>query len=76
MNREPWRDDTRRATEVHRRHCDALKKTLLAKTSKIPPNWDGMEIRQWVMDCAEDAWVSKMDKTRMYRYQLAQIYGL
>ena len=24
-------------------NCDALKKTLLAKASKIPPNWDGME---------------------------------
>ena len=57
--------------------CDAFKKTLLAKASKIPPNWDGMEIRQWVMDCAKDAWVSKMDKTRMHRDQMAkQVYGL
>jgi hypothetical protein len=32
---------------------------------------------QWVMDWAKDAWVSKMDKTRMHRYQMAkQIYGL
>ena len=58
-------------------NCDALKKTLLAKASKVPPNWDSMEIRQWVMDCAKDAWVSKMDKTRTHRYQMAkQIYGL
>jgi hypothetical protein len=57
--------------------CEASKKTLLAKASKLPPNWDGMEIRQWVMDCAKDAWVSKMDKTRMHRYQMAkQLSGL
>ena len=31
----------------------AFKRTLLAKASKIPPNWDSMEIRQWVMDCAK-----------------------
>jgi hypothetical protein len=52
-------------------NCDACKKGLLAKASKIPPNWDSMEIRQWVMDCAKDAWVSKMDKTRMHHYQMA-----
>ena len=29
------------------------------------------------MDCAKDAWVSKMDKTRIGRYQIAkQLYGL
>jgi len=29
------------------------------------------------MDCAKDAWVSRMDKTRMNRYQMAkQLYGL
>jgi len=29
------------------------------------------------MDCAKDAWVCKMDKTRMHRYQMAkQVYGL
>jgi hypothetical protein len=36
----------------------AFKKALLAKASKIPANWDSMEIRQWVMDCAKDAWVA------------------
>lgn len=58
-------------------NCDAFKRALLAKASKMPPNWDGMEIRQWAMDCAKDAWVSKMDKTRMHRYRVArQLYGL
>jgi hypothetical protein len=58
-------------------NCDAFKKMLLAKASKIPPNWDGMEIRQWVMDCAKDTWVSKMPTTRMHRYRASkQLYGL
>jgi len=58
-------------------NVDAFEKTLLAKASKIPPNWDGMEIRQWVMDCPKDAWVSKTDKTRMHRHRVArQLYGL
>ena len=36
-----------------------------------------IEIRSWVMDCAKDPWVSKMDKTRMNRYQMAkELYGL
>ena len=56
---------------------DEFKKALLAKASKIPLNWDSAEIKQWVMDCAKDAGVSKMDKTRDPRYQMAkQIYGL
>ena len=56
---------------------DAFKKTLLARASKIPPNWDGMEIRQWVMDSAKGSWVSKMDKARMNRYRMAkQVHGL
>ena len=29
------------------------------------------------MDCAKDAWVSKMDKARTHRYRMAkQVYGL
>jgi hypothetical protein len=52
---------------VHCRQHGRLKKALLAKASKIPQNWGSMEIRQWVMDCAKDAWVSKMDKARMNR---------
>jgi hypothetical protein len=31
-------------------NVEAFKKALLAKASKIPPSWDSMEIRQWVMD--------------------------
>jgi len=49
-------------------NIDAFRKTLLAKPSKIPPNWDDMEIKQWVMDSAKGAWLSKMDKTRTHRY--------
>jgi hypothetical protein len=51
--------------------CDAFKKMIQAKATRIPPNWDSMEIQQWIMDCAKDAWVRKMDKTRMRRYQMA-----
>jgi hypothetical protein len=58
-------------------NCDAFKKALLSKASKIPANWDSMEIRQWVMDCANHAWIPQMDKARMRRYQMAkQVYGL
>jgi len=58
-------------------NVEAFKKTLLGKASEIPRNWDHAEINQWVMDCAKDAWVSKMDKTRMHQYQMAkQVYGL
>ena len=37
-------------------NVDAFKNALLAKASKIPRNWDNMEIRQWVMDYAKAAW--------------------
>ena len=57
--------------------CDSFKQAMLAKASKIPANWDGMEIRQWVMDSAKDAWVSKMTPARAQRYRVArQLYGL
>jgi hypothetical protein len=57
-------------------NCKAFKRMVLAKVSKIPPNWDGIEIRQLVMDCAKDAWVLKMDKRLMHRYQMAtHLYG-
>jgi hypothetical protein len=36
-----------------------------------------MEIRQWVMDVAKEAWVMQMDKTRLRKYQIAkQTFGL
>jgi len=36
-------------------NCNAFKKALLAKASKIPPNWDSM-----VMDCAKKAWIATL----------------
>ncbi len=39
-------------------NCNAFKRALLAKASKIPPNWDSMEIRKCVMDCAKNAWIA------------------
>jgi hypothetical protein len=40
-------------------NCDAFKKMVLAKESKVPSNWEEADIRPWVMDCAKDAWVSR-----------------
>jgi hypothetical protein len=68
------RDEQIKCVEAN---CDAFKQMVLAKAAKLPVNWEDAEIRQWVMDCAKDAWVSKMDKARMNRYQMAkQLYGL
>jgi hypothetical protein len=39
-------------------NCEAFKRTLLAKASKILPNWDSVEIRQWVMDSIGTKWRS------------------
>jgi hypothetical protein len=62
---------------LHRRELRRVQKDGAGQGIEIPPNWEDAEIRQWVMDCAKDAWVSKMDKTRMNRYQMAkQLYGL
>jgi len=52
--------------------CDAFKQVMHAKAPKIPGKWDGMEIRQWVMDCAKNAWVNKMPVSRMRAYQHAR----
>ena len=30
--------------------CDNLKKSILENLSKVPENWDGFELRQWVSD--------------------------
>lgn len=55
----------------------AFTKMVIAKTSKVPSNWEVAEIRQWVMDCAKDAWVSKIPASQMRRYQMAkQVHGL
>ena len=57
--------------------CDAFPRMLLAKASKIPPNWDGMEIRQWAMDCAKDDGCRRWTRRGCTGYQMAkQIYGL
>jgi hypothetical protein len=34
--------------------CDAFKRALLARASKVPYNWDCPEIRQWVIDTARE----------------------
>lgn len=58
-------------------NLDAFKKMVLARAAKVPAQWEEAEIRQWVMDVAKDAWVSKMPATQMRRYQMAkQVYGL
>jgi hypothetical protein len=58
-------------------NLDAFKKMVLARASKVPAQWEEAEIRQWVMDVAKDAWVSKMPASQMRRYQMAkQVHGL
>jgi hypothetical protein len=62
---------------VHRGQLQRLQKSFAGEGVKDSANWDSMEIRRWVMDCAKNAGITKMDKTRMHRYQMAkQIYGL
>jgi hypothetical protein len=59
------------------RNLDAFKKMVLARASKVPAQWEEAEIRQWVMDVAKDAWVSKMPASEMRRYRMAkQVHGL
>jgi len=53
-------------------NLDAFKKMVLAKASKVPAQWEEAEIRQWVMDVAKEAWVSKMPANQMRRYQTAK----
>jgi hypothetical protein len=58
-------------------NVDAFKKTLLAKASKIPPNWDSAEIKQWVMGSAKNRLGAEDGQDADAPYQMAkQVYGL
>lgn len=37
--------------------CNDLKESLLKKLPKIPEDWDGHEIRQWILDYYSDNYV-------------------
>ena len=57
--------------------CDAFKRALLARASKVPYNWDCPEIRQWVIDTAREMQVPEMRAERLRKYRIArQIHGL
>jgi hypothetical protein len=71
------RNDTGRAERVYRGQLRRIQANVAGQGFEDSADWDSMEIRPWVMDCAKDAWVSKVDKTRMHRYQMGkQLYGL
>ncbi len=50
--------------------CDGLKDYILSKIDSIPATWDGIEIRQWISDAAnEQIDRGDMDTRRRHDYQ-------
>jgi hypothetical protein len=48
---------------------ETLRKDLLSNVNKMPENWDGWELRQYIVDKAENFTYMKMDKKRMREYK-------
>ena len=50
--------------------CDGLKAYILSKIDSLPATWDGIEIRQWISDAAnEQIQQGRMDTRRRHDYQ-------
>jgi hypothetical protein len=56
-------------TELLEELIDGMKYEMLTRIKNIPDNWDGFEIRQWIVDYAKThiAW-KEMDKSRKRAY--------
>lgn len=66
MNR---RDQHLIATEI----LDSLRETIMANIDRVPNEWDGIELRQWIADTALDRYAHKMDRTRAKAYHNTRI---
>lgn len=40
--------------EFIKKLTDSFQKSLLEKLPRVPENWDGFELRQWIVDSAAD----------------------
>jgi hypothetical protein len=50
--------------------CDTLRDTLLERVARMPDEWDGIEIRQLMVDLAETQFVYvKMSPARKKAYK-------
>lgn len=48
--------------------CDSIKKDILSNVPKMPEEWDGHELRQYIADRAKCAQFAKMAPSRKAKY--------
>lgn len=48
-----------------------LQQYLLSRMDRVPPDWDGLELRQWVIDTAKDQLHVEMSRSRLHDYRNA-----
>lgn len=48
--------------------CDSLKADILSKADKMPDDWDGHELRQYIADKAQEIVWTRMSRSRKQRY--------
>ena len=49
--------------------CEGLKKVMLTALPSAPKEWNGIELRQWLADLAQEKYVMPMAKTHMKNYR-------
>ena len=52
--------------------CAGLQKTMLDMLKYTPAEWDGFELRQWLVDLAIERYALPMDKARLRLYKNAR----
>jgi len=48
--------------------CAGLREHALKQLPRIPENWDGHELRQWLSDTLRERWVMKLSRSQMRSY--------
>lgn len=62
--------DKENQTRIVNEMCDGLKSHLLERMDKVPEEWDGFELRQWIVDYAQaNISYAKMQRARMKDYR-------
>ncbi len=50
--------------------CEGLQQRLLEKLPKLPEEWNGIELRQFIIDSLEDGWGFNPYGKKAYKKQL------
>jgi len=65
--------DNKNPARIIRKFCATLQESLIERLPQVPEPWDGRELRQWIVDAANEQLTEKLSAARLEEYRKARL---